>query len=90
MSLRTGCFCNPGGGEIAFGVTLDSIAGFDATSELTVDEYIAYMGLPSAGAVRVSLGLASNFADVHRCIEFARAFLDREGVPPDLPDRLGC
>jgi selenocysteine lyase/cysteine desulfurase len=90
VSLRTGCFCNPGGGEIAFGVTLDSIAGFDATSELTVDEYIAYMGLPSAGAVRVSLGLASNFADVHRCIEFARAFLDREGVPPDLPDRLGC
>jgi selenocysteine lyase/cysteine desulfurase len=90
VSLRTGCFCNPGGGEIAFDVTRDSIAGFDAESELTIDEYIAHIGLPSAGAVRVSLGLPSDFADVHRCVELAHAFLDLDSVPADLPERHGC
>lgn len=31
----------------------------------------------SSGAVRVSVGLASNFADVYRFLEFARGFVDR-------------
>jgi len=29
------------------------------------------------GAVRVSLGVASNFRDVYRFVQFARCFLDR-------------
>ena len=90
VSLRTGCFCNPGAGEAAFDLTGDSISGFDAASVLTVDEYIAHMGLPSAGAVRVSLGLASNFADAYGCLELARAFVDRSDTPADLAPRLSC
>ncbi len=31
----------------------------------------------SAGAVRISMGLASNFTDVHRFWEFARSFIDQ-------------
>jgi hypothetical protein len=31
----------------------------------------------SAGAVRISMGLASNFIDVHRFWEFARSFIDQ-------------
>jgi len=31
----------------------------------------------SSGAVRVSLGIASTFADVYRFVAFARAFVDR-------------
>jgi hypothetical protein len=31
----------------------------------------------SAGAMRVSLGLATNFADVYRFVEFTRSFLDK-------------
>jgi len=31
----------------------------------------------SAGAVRISMGLASNFTDVHRFCEFARSFIDQ-------------
>ena len=37
----------------------------------------------STGAVRVSLGLASNFADVDRFLTFAAGFRDR------TPDALG-
>jgi hypothetical protein len=46
--------------------------------------------MPTGGAVRVSLGLATNFADVYRFIEFAREFCDRTDVPTDLPPRLAC
>jgi len=40
--------------------------------------------------VRVSLGLATNFADVHRFVEFAAEFRDITEVPADLPPRLAC
>jgi hypothetical protein len=59
----------------------------DAT---TLDDCIRALGLPSGGAVRASLGLASNFADVDRFASFAREFVDLQGVPDDLPPRTGC
>ncbi len=63
ISLRTGCFCNPGGGEIALG-----ISGTELTScfrqpkhktHLTVDDFRLCIDGKSSGAVRVSLGLVS-------------------------------
>ncbi|HET7047282.1 MAG TPA: hypothetical protein VFI54_03350 [Solirubrobacteraceae bacterium] len=48
------------------------------------------LGLHSGGAIRASLGLASNFDDVHRFMEFASEFVDLEDVPPDLPARVAC
>jgi hypothetical protein len=47
-------------------------------------------GMPSGGAVRVSLGLAGNFADVHRFVAFATRFCDLEEIPRHLPPRLAC
>jgi selenocysteine lyase/cysteine desulfurase len=92
LSLRTGCFCNPGAGEAAFGlspadVALDVLPG---RMELSIDDYIDAIGLPSAGAIRVSLGLASNFDDVYRFVQFAHTFLDRESHAELLPARTGC
>lgn len=55
-----------------------------------LEDYVREIGLPSGGAIRVSLGLVSNFADVHRFIEFAGSFIDLTGVPDDLPPRLVC
>jgi len=40
--------------------------------------------------VRASLGLASNFDDVHRFMRFALAFVDLTSVPDDLPPRTTC
>jgi hypothetical protein len=55
-----------------------------------LDDYLHAIGLPSGGAVRASLGLASNFADVDSFSAFAREFVDLAGVPDDLPPRVGC
>ena len=38
----------------------------------------------------VSLGVATNFADVYRFMSFAESFRDVAGIPGDLPPRLAC
>ena len=74
ISLRTGCFCNPGAGEAALGLSRAEIercfpadapgGGFDAFRQC-LDPQIG------SGAVRISFGLASNRRDLERVLEFA-------------------
>lgn len=80
ISLRTGCFCNPGGGEIALGLSQTELAGcFTQPQErLTFDDFRLCIDGKSSGAVRVSVGLVSNFEDVYHFIQFARSFIDKQ------------
>jgi selenocysteine lyase/cysteine desulfurase len=55
-----------------------------------LDDYIRAVGMPTGGAVRVSLGLVTNRADIKRFLDFARSFRDISSVPADLPPRLAC
>lgn len=77
ISLRTGCFCNPGTGESAFGFEQSEIESCFAQAKprLTIDDLRVCVDGKSSGAVRVSLGLASHFKDVYAFAAFARAFL---------------
>jgi selenocysteine lyase/cysteine desulfurase len=90
ISLRTGCFCNPGAGEVAFTISRETLVGGEFGAATTLDDYVRAIGLPSGGAVRASLGVATNRADVERFAAFAREFVDLETVPADLPERTGC
>lgn len=91
ISLRTGCFCNPGAAEIAFGIDTGPIGGvFEGQQALSYDRYIEGLGLPSAGAIRVSLGVASSFADVHRFLEIAQGLRDLVPNLAGLPPRDHC
>jgi selenocysteine lyase/cysteine desulfurase len=77
VSLRGGCFCNPGAAERAFGFPAAASArclerarheGFSARS------YAECLGGDTAvGAVRVSLGIATNAADLSRLLEVVTA-----------------
>jgi len=81
ISLRTGCFCNPGAGETAEGLTEEDVAAaMRETTDMTLPRFlqiITHRGGKSAGAIRVSLGLASNFADVYRFVRFAEGLRDQ-------------
>jgi molybdenum cofactor sulfurtransferase len=78
ISLRTGCFCNPGADEMAHGLTAEDLQQcFVGEERMTFEQFMLAMDGKSAGAVRVSLGIASNFADVYTFSRFARGFLDR-------------
>jgi selenocysteine lyase/cysteine desulfurase len=91
ISLRTGCFCNPGVGEDAFGLDLGALKPLRHARTDSLDEYLALIGLPSAGAIRVSFGLASTVADVTRFVEFAeRTYRDRVTDTAGLPPRDRC
>jgi molybdenum cofactor sulfurtransferase len=90
VSLRTGCFCNPGAGEVAFTISREKLLGGEFGQSMTLDDYIPQIGLPSGGAVRASLGLASNYHDLHHFIQFADRFVDLTSVPDDLPPRVAC
>jgi selenocysteine lyase/cysteine desulfurase len=81
LSLRTGCFCNPGAGETAEGLTDEDMrAAFASDPDLTLPRFLQFMQRhngKSTGAVRVSLGLVSNLSDVERFLAFAASFRDR-------------
>ena len=79
ISLRTGCFCNPGGGEIALGITGTELSSCfhqpEHETHLTLEDFRLCIDGKSTGAVRVSLGLVSNVADVEAFIRFAETFV---------------
>ena len=96
ISVRTGCFCNPGAGERAFGLSQQDVGGAwwrggPRRDLRTIDDYLERVGLPSGGAVRVSLGLVSNLGDVERFLDFAeQTYRDTEPDRAGLPPRLRC
>jgi selenocysteine lyase/cysteine desulfurase len=90
ISLRTGCFCNPGAGEAAFGITKQLLRERVSKPAANLDEYIAAVGMQSAGAIRVSLGLVSNVADVHHLTQFVQSFQDAFPGRQDLAPRRQC
>lgn len=77
ISLRTGCFCNPGAGEIAFGLSPATLVAVeDKVRAGKYDEYLRELGLQSGGAIRISFGLASNFADAQAFLAITDVFKD--------------
>ncbi|KAM5537953.1 hypothetical protein V8D89_008429 [Ganoderma adspersum] len=68
LSLRTGCMCNPGGAAALLGLR-GAMARLPADATLRAFE--AHMER-ELGVVRLSLGLASDFRDVWRLVEFAK------------------
>ena len=87
ISLRTGCFCNPGAGEIAHGLTEDVLSAAFAVSErMSFEQFLEALKQESgqsAGGVRISLGLVSTFDDAYAFTEFARTFLNK--AAPEMP-----
>ncbi|MFB9909728.1 aminotransferase class V-fold PLP-dependent enzyme [Allokutzneria oryzae] len=91
ISLRTGCFCNPGAGEAALSLNANQLVGLLDKQMSTLDDYLGSMGAVNGGGVRVSLGLASTFADVRRFVDWSvRTYRDRVPDRVGLPPRLHC
>mmetsp|Transcript_71778 Transcript_71778/g.83439 ORF Transcript_71778/g.83439 Transcript_71778/m.83439 type:complete len:624 (-) Transcript_71778:162-2033(-) len=88
ISIRTGCFCNPGAMEMKFALKTDVVQraleqrmrrGF-----LVKREYVAALGDNVAEALRVSFGLVSNFRDAFVFVRFAASFAEAldDGTAP--------
>lgn len=79
ISIRTGCFCNPGLDETNNQINVTDLQHYFGSREQgDYFDMIQHTG-KIRGSVRVSLGLVSNFDDVYSFYEFARNFLDTDG-----------
>ncbi len=93
ISLRTGCFCNPGAGETAQDIVAADLEPFlRGTGPVTlceVDEAVRARRGSGVSALRASVGLATNAADAMAFLEFLAGFVDRPvqdlGAVPPLP-----
>ena len=75
ISLRTGCFCNPGIDEINNCISTEELAGyFTSHSSGNFADMITALGR-MRGAIRISVGLATNFIDVFRFVTFLQRYL---------------
>jgi molybdenum cofactor sulfurtransferase len=74
ISVRTGCFCNPGIDEMNSYLSEDAIRNYFNTFEhieyAEMVEFFSHL----RGAVRISVGLMSNFNDAEIFIAFAKSF----------------
>ena len=82
ISVRSGCFCNPGDGEVAHHISRDDMERCftDPSAAITLmqcQRAIEDRTGKVPNTIRVSLGLVSNFADVHRFMSFAESYRDR-------------
>ena len=68
-----------GASEVALDISADELTScFVRHAErLTMEEFRRCMDPQATGAVSISLGLVSTFADVYACLTFAHTFLDK-------------
>ena len=78
VAVRGGCFCNPGASERAFGFRADDARRCTeklSANEFTVARFAECLGpTVPVGAVRASIGMATNLEDIHRLIEVIDSF----------------
>jgi len=78
ISIRMGFFCNPGAGEVALDISTDELASCFSRPKyekrLSDLDFQHCIDPKATGAVRVSVGLVSNFADINAFVDFARFF----------------
>lgn len=75
ISLRTGCFCNPGAGEAALGISGNDLERcFSTHDRMTIDTFRGCLSDRGSGAVRVSFGHASTFADAFALVRLLEGF----------------
>ena len=85
IAVRGGCFCNPGAGEAAFGFAGNVVAPCldQAGARFSHARLQECLGTGTAvGALRMSLGIPSNAADVDRLLAAIAAFAASSRAEP--------
>lgn len=78
ISLRTGCFCNPGIDETNHAIEEKELKDyFDKSGSKNYRDLIDFVG-KRRGAVRISFGYVSNFKDAYVYRQFAKTLLNKK------------
>jgi molybdenum cofactor sulfurtransferase len=83
ISLRTGCFCNPGIDELNYCLSTEQLGTYFTSRENGgYYDFMNYTG-KMRGAVRVSIGIPTTKTDIEKFIFFARELLNKSA--PEKP-----
>jgi molybdenum cofactor sulfurtransferase len=89
ISLRTGCFCNPGAAEAAHRLGAEHMRKWfgrgEPVSYRDLRDLLRFEHGRFPSAIRISVGVATNFADAYRFLCFLQAFVDRSVAEIDRP-----
>jgi selenocysteine lyase/cysteine desulfurase len=86
ISVRTGCFCNPGVGEAINAMSPAVVrAALRRGEPSDVDGYLRLLDVRAQGAVRASVGVANTAADVDRLLEVTAQTATPVRPPPCEP-----
>lgn len=79
ISIRSGCFCNPGIDEINNCLTNEEISRFFTSNPkvTSTKEFLDFVG-KMRGATRVSVGLATVKRDIDKFVDYARTLIDKK------------
>ncbi len=81
ISLRSGCFCNPGIDEINNCITTEELAQYFSSRDRG-DYYDMIHALGKMrGAIRISIGYPTNHADLDAFLAFIRTYVDHRLEP---------
>jgi selenocysteine lyase/cysteine desulfurase len=69
IAIRGGCFCNPGAAEAAFDLPAGRARACLEHEDFTIPRFRECLGGRPVGALRVSLGVANNAADIDRLFD---------------------
>lgn len=84
ISLRTGCFCNPGIDELNNGLSAEQLQSYFISRNYgDYDDMNHFLG-SMRGAVRISIGIATTKADIERFLHFAKKLMNERQVKTEL------
>ena len=86
ISLRTGCFCNPGAGEIAHGLTEDVLSAAFAVSErMSFEQFLEALKQESGQSAGGRPDIAGTGIDIRRCVRLhgVRTYVPEQGCARD-------
>ncbi|WP_373516915.1 aminotransferase class V-fold PLP-dependent enzyme [Pricia sp.] len=77
ISLRTGCFCNPGIDELNHGLPSEGLKNYFTSRETgDYDDMVRFLG-KARGAVRLSIGFPTLPSDIEKFMGFAKKLVSR-------------
>lgn len=80
ISLRTGCFCNPGVDELNHGLSEEQLKNyFISRDHGDYFDFIDFIG-KMRGAVRISIGVATTKGDIDKFERWAKTFLNKKAA----------
>ena len=91
ISIRSGCFCNPGIDEVNNCLTTEELAAyFTSRDKGDFQDMVAYLR-KMRGAIRVSVGMATTRHDLDTFISFVASMKDRRvDIDESNPSALHC